>query len=275
MENSSSPMNNCRAQGHCVNPGRPVRHTFQILSRLPGLCHGVFTRHGGVSRPPYASLNVGWSNGDQPEAVRHNLNLVRNTLGLKSLLGTNQLHGATIHVIDASVVASAKASTTLLQTLPGDALVTRLRGIGLLIKIADCQAVFLVDPVREVIANVHCGWRGNVGNILGKTVRVLEGEFGCRPADLLAAISPSLGPCCAEFRDFRRELPEAFWDCQPTPTYFDWWAISRRQLLEAGLQPHNIEFAGRCTVCEQEHFFSYRAEKMTGRMAAVIGWEKT
>jgi copper oxidase (laccase) domain-containing protein len=103
----------------------------------------------------------------------------------------------------------------------------------------------------------------------------MEDELGCRPSDLLAAISPSLGPCCAEFRNFRRELPETFRDFQPTPGSFDLWAISRRQLLEAGLQPENIEFAGRCTVCECEHFFSYRAEKITGRMAAVIGWNTT
>ena len=161
-----------------------------------------------------------------------------------------------------------------MQAPPGDALVTRMHGIGLLIKIADCQAVFLVDPVREVIANVHCGWRGNVKNIIGKVVRFLEVEFGSRPSDLLATISPSLGPV-ALFPKFSPELPEAFWDFQPTPRYFDLWAISRRQLLEAGLLPENIEFAGRCTVCEREHFFSYRAETITGRMAAVIGWNKT
>jgi YfiH family protein len=268
-------MNSRPTQGHYINPGHPVRHTFKNISRLPGLCHGVFARHGGVSQPPYASLSVGWSNGDQPEAVRHNLNLVRETLRLESLLGTFQIHGDAIQLIDACMVAAAEGSTTLLQAPPGDALVTRMHGIGLMIKIADCQAVFLVDPVREVIANVHCGWRGNVKNILGKVVRFLEVEFGCRPPDLLAAISPSLGPCCAEFRNFRRELPEAFWDFQPTPGYFDLWAISHRQLLEAGLQPENIEFAGRCTVCEREHFFSYRAEKITGRMAAVIGWNRT
>jgi polyphenol oxidase len=228
-----------------------------------------------MSRPPYASLNVGWSNGDQPEAVRHNLNLVRETLGLNGLIGTFQVHGDIVHSIDEPMVVAAERSATPLQAPPGDALITRIRGIGLLIKIADCQAIFLVDPAREVIANVHCGWRGNVKNILGKIVRFLESEFGCRPSELLAGISPSLGPCCAEFINFRRELPQTFWNFQPTPRHFDLWAISRRQLLEAGLQPENIEFAGRCTVCEHEHFFSYRAEKITGRMAAVIGWNRT
>jgi YfiH family protein len=149
-----------------------------------------------------------------------------------------------------------------------------MAGVGLLIKVADCQPIFIVDPVRRVIANVHSGWRGSVTNIAGKTVGIMRDRYGCRPSDLLAAVGPSLGPCCAEFRNYPTELPEPFLRYQVKPTYFDFWAISRDQLESAGVKPENIEVAGRCTVCETRDFFSYRGEKVTGRLAAVIGWRE-
>lgn len=258
-----------------MNADQTLRHTFRILSRTPDLVHGVFTRHGGVSRPPYSTLNVAWNNGDSQEAVRENLLRVKKAAGADCLVASPQVHGDVVHVIDEKALQNAQARPPLLITPPGDALATNLPGIGLLIKIADCQAVFIVDPVRKVIANIHSGWRGSVQNIAGNTVRVLRDRFGCRPQDLLAAVSPSLGPCCAEFRNYRDELPEEFWTFQPKPEYFDFWEITRRQLMDSGLRAESIETANRCTVCESEDFFSYRGQKpMTGRMAAVLAWRK-
>ena len=251
----------------------PVYLTYPLLSKVPDLVHGVFTRHGGVSRSPCDSLNVVWSNGDRQEAVHENLRRIKKVLQLDQLVAASQVHGDTVHVVDKTVMERAETRLPLLLVPSGDALVTCLRGVGLLIKIADCQAVFLVDPVRKAIANVHCGWRGSVNAILPKTVRILREDFGSRPEDLLATVSPSLGPCCGEFRNYRDELPPFFWSFQTKPLYFDFWAISRRQLCEAGLRPEHIEVAGRCTKCETRDFFSYRGESTTGRMAAVIAWK--
>ena len=125
----------------------------------------------------------------------------------------------------------------------------------------------LVDPQSRIIANIHSGWRGSVLNIAGKTVRYLEERFGLNPAGTLAAVSPSLGPCCAEFVNYRREIPQEFWSFQVRPEYFDFWAITRDQLMAAGIGEENIEFAARCTVCGKAEFFSYRGEGPTGRMA--------
>jgi len=121
-----------------------------------------------------------------------------------------------------------------------------------------------------VVANVHCGWRGQVQNILGDTVRLLQSRFGTRPADLYAAVGPSLGPCCAEFRNFRREFPPALWTYQVRPTYFDLWRLSRDQLAEAGLLPARLDLAGLCTRCGADEFYSYRRDKVTGRQGAII-----
>jgi len=259
----------------CHHPSKLTRHTFENLSMVPHLVHGVFTRHGGISQKPYATLNVAWNNGDAPEAVRENLLRVKNAMYLEELVAGYQTHGDTIHVVDEECLAQATVRDPVLFTPPGDALVTGLRGVGLLIKIADCQAIFLVDPVREIIANVHCGWRGSTMAIPEKVVGFLRDRFGCRPENILAGVSPSLGPCCAEFRNYPEELPAPFWSFQTKPSYFDFWAITRSQLIRAGLRPEHIEVAGRCTVCESSDFFSYRGEKTTGRNATVLAWHKS
>lgn len=247
--------------------------TFLCLTAVPGLVHGVFDRRGGVSLPPYDSLNVAWSNGDQKSAVCQNLMRVKEALGITDLVAAPQVHGDNIVVIDQKTLPPQDPHLPARITPAADALISRLSGVGLMIKVADCQAVFVVDPVRQVVANVHCGWRGSVQGILGKVVDLMANLFQSRPVDLLAAISPSLGPCCAEFCNYCQELPASFLPYRIGNNHFDFWAISRRQLEEAGLRPEHIETANRCTVCDGDRFFSYRSAKVTGRMAAVVGWK--
>jgi hypothetical protein len=247
--------------------------TFGNLSGVPGLAHGVFTRHGGVSLPPYESLNVSWSNGDSPEAVAENLRRIKKTSGLESLVSSRQVHGDWLNFIDTESAGKLEPRAQALIAPPGDALATNLIGLGLVIKIADCQSILLVDPQSRIIANIHSGWRGSIRDIAGKTVRYLEERFGLNPKRTLAAVSPSLGPCCAEFINYRNEIPEQFWSYQVRPEYFDFWAITRDQLKAAGIAEHNMEFAQKCTVCGKAQFFSYRGEGPTGRMASVIGWK--
>ncbi len=251
----------------------PPRLTFGNLSGIPGLVHGVFTRHGGVSLPPYDSLNVSWSNGDAPEAVRENLTRIKRAAGLERLVSSRQFHGDSINFIDKESVKRLEVRPPVLIAPPGDALATNMSGLGLIIKVADCQSILLVDPKSRIIANIHSGWRGSIRNIAGKTVRHLEERFGLNPAGTLAAVSPSLGPCCGEFVNYRKEIPEEFRFFQVRPGYFDFWAITRDQLRAAGIGEGNIEFAAKCTVCGRDEFFSYRAEGPTGRMASVIGWK--
>ncbi|HAA02793.1 MAG TPA: peptidoglycan editing factor PgeF [Syntrophobacteraceae bacterium] len=248
--------------------------TFSILAAVSNLRHGVFGRHGGVSRPPYDSLNVAWTNGDQEDAVCRNLMRVKETLDFDTLVVAPQVHGDSIYIIDKETIPPMHVRFPVRVTPPADALVTNLAGVGLMIKVADCQSVFLADPVREVVANVHCGWRGSAQGILPKVVDLMVRRFDSRPEDLLAAISPSLGPCCAEFRNYPRELPLSFLPFKIGVNHFDFWAISRWQLEQAGLHPDNIETANLCTVCKVDQFFSYRAAKVTGRMAAVVGWHR-
>ncbi len=242
----------------------PRYYRSPLFAGLTGVVHGFFTRQGGVSSGAYASLNVSLAVGDRREAVVENLGRMRQALGLTKLAGAVQVHGGA-----AAVITSPDQVRE--EDIPEvDILVTTVPGLGLLIKQADCQAVMFYDPVNRVAANVHCGWRGQVHNLLGETVRLLQSRFGTRPDDLYAAVGPSLGPCCAEFKHFRREFPPDLWSYQARPTYFDLWRLSRDQMVAAGLRPERLDLAGLCTRCGVQEFYSYRRDRVTGRQGAII-----
>jgi len=231
---------------------------FPHLHDEPHIRHSVFLRHGGVSPEPFASLNAGAKEGDASENIRANREKMREVLGAKAFFsGHQQVHG--------DVIAEAPAE----GPIECDGMVTAKPGLGLMINHADCQAALMYDPIRKVVANVHAGWRGQVQNIYAKAVYKLK-EMGCRPENLLVGISPSLGPCCAEFQNYERELPRAFWDFQARPLHFDLWEIGRQQLLAAGILPAHLQVACICTKCNEADFFSYRREKMTGRNGTAI-----
>jgi YfiH family protein len=185
-------------------------------------------------------------------------------IGGRHLVSVNQVHGSDI------LTLRPDDPVPLGRTVNADAMITNVAGLALMVKQADCQAVMLFDPVKHVIANVHCGWRGSVLNILAAAVARARAEFGSRAADLRALIGPSLGPCCAEFRSYREMLPREFRAFMVSEGYFDFWSISRWQLIRAGLAERRIWIAGLCSRCHAERFFSYRASKITGRSASVI-----
>jgi YfiH family protein len=242
---------------------------FEALNRCKGLWHAVTSRHGGESRPPYASLNLSSGVDDDPKAVMANRQRLHGLTGGGVHLYSRQNHGTSIRVI----TRDAMHDQEMMQTVPeaADALITDVPGLYLLIQTADCQAVMLFDPYRRVVANVHCGWRGSVANILGNTVIRMAERFGCDPANMVAAIGPSLGPCCAEFINFKDEIPTQLWPFRVGEHHFDFWRISRHQLLAAGLVNAHVHIAAICTRCNPHLFFSYRAQRRTGRFAALIG----
>ncbi|MHB9074601.1 MAG: polyphenol oxidase family protein [Desulfobaccales bacterium] len=244
--------------------GEPKFYRSPVLAALPAVVHGFFTRQGGVSTGAYDSLNVSPAVGDRRDLVGENQRRMEQALGLKGLASAAQVHGGHAAVITSTGQAQGEDIPEV------DILVTTVPGLGLVIKQADCQAVMLYDPVNRVIANVHCGWRGHVHNILGETVALLQTRFGSQPRELYAAAGPSLGPCCAEFRNFRQEFPETLWGYQVRPTYFDLWRLTADQLLAAGLHPERLDLARLCTRCGTGEFFSYRRDKVTGRQGAVI-----
>jgi YfiH family protein len=236
---------------------------FPNLSLNQQLIHGVFTRIGGLSDPPYDSLNTSYTVGDPAENVTKNLSKIKKAVEAEHLIFMDQVHGDSVFVVGRGHLDSQGKIPS------ADAMITDMSRVALMIKQADCQGVIIFDPERSVVAGVHCGWKGNVRNILGRVVGRMKHEFECRPSDLVAAIGPSLGPCCAEFVTHEEIFPENFRPFMVRENYFDLWAVSCRQLMEAGLREENIEVSGICTRCRTDLFYSYRAEGKTGRFATV------
>ena len=247
-----------------ISHPKPIAHfRFPLLSKCKGLTHAVFTRLGGVSKAPFDSLNVSFDVGDNPVNVRINLSRVKYSVSARYLVSMNQIHGS-------NVITLTKDELDRDIVLPAsDAVVTNAPGAAIMVKLADCQGVILFSRKNRVLGLAHCGWRGNVANILGKTVDVMEKVFGCNPKELLVGISPSLGPCCGEFKGYREIFPAGFFPFMRKKNYFDLWAISRQQLIDAGVKEENIEISGVCTRCNADLFFSYRKNRVTGRFAVV------
>jgi polyphenol oxidase len=246
---------------------------FLNLSRFSTIRHGIFTRKQGFSKRPFHSLNISYDVGDDPEHVKNNRNAIMECFGTRtnscSMVYLKQIHSDQVCVLDKKSMPEKLNKPDML--LSGDAIITDSPEKNLVIQVADCQAVLLYDPVRHVAANVHSGWRGSIQNVIGKTVNMIKKRFLSNPEDIVAGIGPSLGPCCAEFVNYRTEIPETFWRYKINRDYFDFWKISKDQMKSEGILDKNIETSGICTKCRTDLFFSYRNEHVTGRFSVVLG----
>ncbi|HSJ54347.1 MAG TPA: peptidoglycan editing factor PgeF [Anaerolineae bacterium] len=268
---------------------RQVSHglvTYQFEHpAFAGIEHAVFTRLGGVSRGPLASLNVGRSVGDDPAAVDENLRRVYAHLGLAAgqVVTPWQVHGNRV------VAVSGHDGG---QVVPNaDGLVTATPGLALLLRFADCQPILLYDPEHHALGLVHAGWRGVAQGTAIRAVEAMQASFGTRPGALVAGLGPAIGPCCyvvgdevaaamgyalPDWRRVMQPLPasEAESNAQAdgseggTAWRFDLPAANAQQLTAAGVA--NIEQADLCTATHSDEFYSHRASNgQTGRFAVV------
>ncbi len=227
---------------------------YELLAEFPHVKHGVFLRHGGHSQGEYASLNLSYFVGDDAACVKGNFDKVMSIMGVKKIVYGEQNHGKTISLVTSDTK----------EILCGDGLATATWNLGLLICHADCQAAIMYDTENKAVVNVHCGWKGNVQNIYGSAVAFMQKFFRTKPQNLLVCISPSLAPHSAEFINYRKELPENFWEFQVKPYYFDLWAISEMQLVQSGVLKHHIQIAGIDTLNNPQDYYSYRYQKVRG-----------
>lgn len=244
-------------------------YQFPNLLDFPELNHGIFTRRNGHSQGTFQGLNTSLSVGDESNRVFMNRSAILSCMGAGEPVFLNQVHGKEVVLIPAE--RGHGSSDQSASPDVGDALVTNLKHRWLVVQVADCQAVLIFDSVNKVMANIHAGWRGSIQNIIGAAIRVMKNRFGSRPEEMVAGVGPSLGPCCAEFIHYKKEIPARFWSYKDHRDYFDFWSISRDQMIRAGIPAANIHISNICTKCHMDQFFSYRGEGTTGRFAAVIG----
>jgi YfiH family protein len=264
------------------------------FTKFPWLIHGFSTVQGGVSQSSDQKvLNLGFTAWDNRQNVEANRRLFQSALGAKdfSLLPLKQIHSDLVREVE----------TKKAEPFVADASVTIRPNLLLAIQTADCVPILLVDPKKRAVAAIHAGWRGIIKRIAHKTVGHLQMHFASNPRDLLAAIGPSIGPCCYEvgtdiaanflsqfadaphlFDEFRtgdepnpiqwlNQMPPGH---QPPPknVFLDLRKANQSQLIAAGLRPENIFTSTLCTADRPDLLFSHRKQSTTsGRQLATIG----
>ena len=148
----------------------------------------------------------------------------------------------------------------------GDALVTRVPGVAVSVRTADCFPVLLADPQSRAVAVVHAGWRGTATGVVRASLARMHTEFGTEPENVYAAIGPGIGRCCYEVG---AEVARQFGLLEAGR--LDLAVENRTQLIAAGLRPDRIDHVGGCTFCHPEQFFSWRRDHdPAGRMISFI-----
>lgn len=229
----------------------------------PGVKAFITTRSGGVSSGPRASLNLGYQAGDDPAAVTLNRATVAAVLP-QAPKWLAQMHGT--HVVDAD---------QLTGTPQADASVACHPGTVCAIMVADCVPVLFSNRAGTRVAAAHAGWRGLSAGVIHNTVQALC-NAGDHPTDLLAYIGPGIGSAAFEvgadvYQAFTADDPgaAAAFVAQPSAKWLaDLFMLTRRALARAGIT--QVYGGGLCTYSDAQRFFSYRRDKTTGRMAAVI-----
>ncbi len=237
---------------------------------------GFTTRHEGVSRPPYNSLNLGLNTQDQQATVEGNRSLLARAFGInqEALVTPRQVHGSDILVIN-----EPNEDFSHFLSVEGDAVITNQRNVMIGVCVADCVPILLCDPKNKVIAVVHAGWKGTAAKLVSKTVAGMQAEFGSDPAVLQAAIGPCIQKCCYEVDEpvkaaFQKDT--AMWDLcaelkSPGKWQLDLAAANRELLLLAGLSTDSVQVSDQCVCCRSEQFFSYRRDKEeSGRQMGFI-----
>lgn len=249
------------------HPGEVPYYTFPAFDAVPFVRHGFSTRLGGVSGGDCASMNLSYSRGDSPAAVRENFERFCAAIGVKAgnVVVSAQEHHTEIRNVTAA--DRGRGVTREKGYADIDGLLTDEPDVVLCTQYADCVPLFFLDPVRRVVGTSHAGWKGTAARIGAVTVERMRRDYGCRPEDILAGIGPSIGFCCFEVDSPVWEVfagMEEFGDrCGREDGggkyHVNLWEINRRSLLAAGLREENITVTDLCTRCHADVFWSHRA----------------
>lgn len=241
-----------------------------ILESVDFISHGFLSRIGGISKPPFSSLNFDMRDGDDIANIEHNKAAVGKLFGfdVKRLLTINQVHGNDALVIDKPI-----KDTFSLSKISADAIITNQYNIAIGILTADCVPILLADPVKKVIGAVHAGWRGTVKAVAQKAIEIMVKQFGSDKKEILAAIGPSIGQCCYKVDEV---VAREFGDKEFIKKEDDCWRLDLKkanlsQMVSSGILEKNIFVEDLCTSCRNDLFFSYRKDgKVTGRQLNFI-----
>lgn len=241
--------------------------TYPLLERTNVVKHGFSTRLGGVSTGDCATMNISTTRGDAPEAVEENKRRLAGALGVKveDFTFTYQTHTTNV-----AVVREEDRGTRFMET---DGMVTNVPGICLVTFYADCVPLYFVDPVKKVIGLSHSGWRGTVHKMGKVTVEKMTEVYGTNPADVVAAVGPSICQDCYEVsEDVIAKFRDSFEKCHWQQLFYqkeeqreagkyqlNLWKANELVLKEAGIPKEQIAVTNLCTHCNPNVLFSHRA----------------
>ena len=236
---------------------------YPLLEKTGVVRQGFSTRLGGVSTGHCATMNISTTRGDDPAAVEENRRRIAKAIGVRAedMTYTNQTHTTNVAVVEAK-----DRGKRFMET---DGMVTNVPEICLVTFYADCVPLFFVDPVHRAIGLSHSGWRGTVGKMGKVTIERMREEYGTDPAQVVAAVGPSICQDCYEvsvdviekFREnFDKDLwPELFYEKADGKYQLNLWRANQAVLTEAGVQGENIAVTNLCTHCNPDILFSHRS----------------
>ncbi len=243
-----------------------MHYSPPIFSPFSNISAAQSTRHGGVSLPPYASLNLGKSTNDRPEDVLENRKRFFGSLGF----GVEQI----------AISGQTHSARTRIVTKPDfevgyDAMVTNVKGICIAVTVADCTPILVYDAQNQVVAAIHAGWRGTVAGIVHETLAVMKSQYNTQATSCFAYVGTCIGEDSFEVG---AEVAERFDEVFVLPAeaegkfLVNLKAANSAQLLAFGIPSSQVEVSPHCTLRQHHDYFSYRADAgLTGRMMAAIG----
>lgn len=233
---------------------------------------GISLRTGGVSNPPYDTLNLATHVGDDPEAVSQNQILFSDHTQIKSIKYCKQIHSD--KVLNASTFTPSELHKKQVSTTQktGDALISSTQGDTLGIFTADCIPIFILDKMTPAIGIAHAGWRGTLDLIAIKTLAEMERMFGTIKKNCVVHLGASIKKCCYQVSsDLKQRFKEQFGNSVHNGDYISLQTANKIQLVDFGMHPKMITNSPYCTACNTDKFYSYRAESgQTGRMLSFI-----
>ncbi|MCR4419360.1 MAG: peptidoglycan editing factor PgeF [Clostridia bacterium] len=253
---------------------------FRVLEWESGPVLAAFsTRRGGVSRGPYAELNLGLTTDDRPEAVWENRRRLSRDLGVgpENWTWVRQVHGAEVVMVDGWEIGEGSERGAELGA--ADALITSAAGPVLTAYFADCVPLLFYCPRPAAVGVAHAGWRGTAAGVAVATVERLKAALGVRISALRVVVGPHIRPCCYQVGEevvaaLRQRLgPDTrTWAVRDDDRWrVDLGAANVQLLLQAGLRREQISRFAPCTSCHRYWFYSFRRDRgVTGRFAAVI-----
>lgn len=257
--------------------------TFPLLEQTGMVRHLFSTRVGGVSKGIYSTMNLSYTRGDEKEAVDENFKRIAQVLSceVSDIVCSDQTH--TVNLMAVSGADGGKGILKPRDYTDIDGLLTDEPGVVLATFYADCVPLYFVDTRRRAIALAHSGWRGTVARMGRCVTEKMRELYGTDPADLVAAIGPSICQACYEvsedvaeafIKEFRGagQADEILYHKGGGKYQLDLWRANEIILQEAGIKADRIQVTDLCTCHNSEYLFSHRASHgMRGNLGAFLG----